>query len=425
MSRQPSERAIVFLVGAVQFVNILDFMMVMPLGPDFAVALDIPVSQLGYVGGAYTLAASVTGLLGSFFLDRFDRRPAIAIAMLGLVLGTAAGGVAVGMGSLLASRLVAGAFGGPATSLAFAIVADMVPAERRGRAMGAVMGAFAVASVLGVPAGLELARLGGWRLPFFAVAALGLAIVAAVFVLLPPVRVHLEQRQAGAEPVGLRAMLARRTVQLSLLMTAVVMTAGFILIPNIAAFLQYNLSYPREKLGFLYLAGGAVSFVTVRRAGRLVDRYGSFRVGSAGVVALVAVVFSGFFTSPPLLPVLVMFMGFMFAMGLRNVAYNTLATKVPLPTERARFMSIQSSVQHLASAAGAFLSARMLDVSADGALVGMERIAAVTIALTLALPLLLRTVENRVRRAQVRPMPEQPQELQSGISAPGPGVQSR
>jgi hypothetical protein len=36
------------------FVNVLDFMMVMPLGPDFAAALDIPTSHLGYIGGSYT-----------------------------------------------------------------------------------------------------------------------------------------------------------------------------------------------------------------------------------------------------------------------------------------------------------------------------------------------------------------------------------
>src|SRR5690554_3091237 len=85
-----SERLIVFLVGAVQFVNILDFVMVMPLGPDFARALGVPVADLGYVGGAYTAAAAVSGLIGSFFLDRLDRRPALVAAMLGLVAGTAA-----------------------------------------------------------------------------------------------------------------------------------------------------------------------------------------------------------------------------------------------------------------------------------------------------------------------------------------------
>ena len=146
-----------------QFVNILDFVMVMPLGPDFARALAIPASKLGYVGGAYTAAAAVPGLAGSFFLDRFDRRKALGVALLGLAAGTAAGGLATGFGTLLAARVLAGAFGGPATSLAFSIIADRVPAERRGNAVGGVMAAFSVASVLGVPMGLELAQRGGWR----------------------------------------------------------------------------------------------------------------------------------------------------------------------------------------------------------------------------------------------------------------------
>ena len=137
----------VLLVGAVHFINILDFVMVMPLGPDFTAALGIPASYVGLVGGSYTAAACVSGLLGAFVLDRFDRRAALAVAMLGLVAGTAAGGLATGLTSLVAARVVAGFFGGPATSVGYAIIADTIPAERRGRAIGALMGAFSIASI--------------------------------------------------------------------------------------------------------------------------------------------------------------------------------------------------------------------------------------------------------------------------------------
>jgi predicted MFS family arabinose efflux permease len=95
------ERRVLFIVGAVQFVNVLDFMMVMPLGPDFAQSLSIPASRLGLIGGSYTAAAAVSGLAGALFLDRFDRRSALALAMLGLVVGTAAGAFATGLGSLM------------------------------------------------------------------------------------------------------------------------------------------------------------------------------------------------------------------------------------------------------------------------------------------------------------------------------------
>src|SRR5438552_4056436 len=183
-----SERKIIVLLAAVSFVNILDFMMVMPLGPDFAGALGIPTSRLGVIGGSYTAAAAVAGLLGSLFLDRFDRRKALALAMLGLVTGTAVGGLARGFGTLVAARALAGMFGGPATSVGLSILADVVPPERRGKAMGAVMGAFSAASVLGVPAGLELARHGSWRTPFFAVAGLGLLVVGCAIFFMPRLR---------------------------------------------------------------------------------------------------------------------------------------------------------------------------------------------------------------------------------------------
>src|SRR5262245_43552158 len=123
----PSERFIVFLVGAIQFVNVLDFMMVMPLGPDFARALGIPTAHLGIIGGSYTAAAAVSGIIAARFLDRFDRRSALAVAIFGLVAGTAAGALAQGMRSLVLARVVAGAFGGPATSIALSIIADVVP----------------------------------------------------------------------------------------------------------------------------------------------------------------------------------------------------------------------------------------------------------------------------------------------------------
>ena len=48
-----NEKRLVSLIAGVQFINILEFMMVMPLGPDFAAALGIPTSQLGLIGGLY------------------------------------------------------------------------------------------------------------------------------------------------------------------------------------------------------------------------------------------------------------------------------------------------------------------------------------------------------------------------------------
>jgi len=100
------------------------------------------------------------------------------------------------------------------------------------------------------------------------------------------------------------------------------------------------------------------------------------------------------------LPPQVLFVSFLWALAFRNVAHGTLASKVPRPAERAAFQSIQSAVQHAASAAGGILSAAVLSTTPDGALVGMVGVGAFSAALTLGLPLLVARVERGLSSAQ-------------------------
>jgi predicted MFS family arabinose efflux permease len=396
MARPVSERSILFLVGAVQFVNILDFMMVMPLGPDFAKALGIPAAHLGVIGGSYTAAAAVAGVVGARFLDRFDRKKALAVAMAGLVVGTALGGLAQGLYSLVAARIVAGAFGGPATSVAMSIIADVVPPERRGKAMGAVMGAFSVASVLGVPAGLELARIGGWQLPFFAVAGLGVVVAGAGIWLLPSLRMHLDAGPVQRVDVG--QLLQRPEVFLSLGATTALMLSNFLVVPNLSAFLQFNLGYPRESMGVLYMVGGVISFGVMRLCGMLVDRIGSPAVALIGSTLMIGDLVTGILRTPPMIPVMFFFVTFMVAGSFRGVAINTQSSRVPGPSERAGFMSTQSAVQHLSAAAGAFLSSQLLTEGANHQLVGMPRVIWLSIGISILLPVFLFMVARRLAR---------------------------
>src|SRR5258706_8086542 len=162
-----SETAIVLIIAAVQFINILDFMMVAPLGRDLAGPLHFDESRIGLVTGSYTAAAALAGFAGSFFLDRFDRRVALSVSLFGLACGTAAGGLARNLDELMMARVIAGTFGGPAPSVALAVIADQVPPERRGRPMGPGMGALSLAQLLGVPGGLWLSRLARLRAPRF------------------------------------------------------------------------------------------------------------------------------------------------------------------------------------------------------------------------------------------------------------------
>src|SRR5438105_2621518 len=76
---------------------------------------------------------------------------------------------------LLAARAVTGAFGGLAAAVVLAVIGDAFPEDRRGTATGVVMSAFSVASIAGVPMGLEIADLFTWHYPFVALGCLGAA----------------------------------------------------------------------------------------------------------------------------------------------------------------------------------------------------------------------------------------------------------
>jgi hypothetical protein len=94
---------------------------------------------------------------------------------------------------------------------------------------------------------------------------------------------------------------------------------------------------------------------------------------------------------------MILFVCFMSSASIRNIPFNTLTSKVPDADERARYMSIQSAVQHLSAAGGAFLSSEILTETATHALIGMSQIAWISLGFTLTMPFLLFFIEGRVK----------------------------
>ena len=90
----------------------VDFLIVLPLGPQYERVFNINPAQFGLIVSSYALAAGISGVLASFFLDRLDRRPALLGLYLGFVLGTLFCALAPSYHTLVIARIVAGAFGG-------------------------------------------------------------------------------------------------------------------------------------------------------------------------------------------------------------------------------------------------------------------------------------------------------------------------
>jgi predicted MFS family arabinose efflux permease len=174
------EIKLLLILALVQFTNIVDFMILMPLGPQLMRWFSITTQQFGLLVSSYTFSAAMFGLLSSFFLDRFDRKRALLTIYMGFIVGTLACAVAPSYTLLLIARIVAGAFGGVLGALGLSIVGDQIPENRRGAATGILMSAFSMASILGVPLGLGLAALSTWHLPFLVLGFSSLVIAGGV-----------------------------------------------------------------------------------------------------------------------------------------------------------------------------------------------------------------------------------------------------
>lgn len=377
-----SEALLIFLIGAVQFIDILDFMMVMPLGPDFSKDLNFDMSKMGYISGAYTFAAAISGLVSSIFLDQFDRKKLLFYSLLGLAIATFLGGISKNVEFLLFSRFVAGAFGGPATAASFAIIADLVEPQRRGAAMGKVWGAFSIASVIGVPFGLELARMTHWQMPFFALSLISIIISLLIAIKLPPVRKHLDENIKRIK-VTYWSLLNNKNYIVGYLTASLSTMAAFMIIPYISPQLQINLHLPRSDISLQYFVGGILSFFAMRLAGYFVDKYSATFTTLIGSMVLSITLFGGFIY-PELrhyLPIIFLFAPFMIGMSMRNVSSSTNFSKMPTLFDRAGFMSLISCFQHLFSSLGAILSSKILYETKEHYLENMDYIAIISLIL--------------------------------------------
>ena len=260
------------------------FRLVYPFLPAIARGLGVTLETAALLVAFRAAFGAISPLFG-FLSDRIGRKP----LMVGGVVALTAGAVLVAMSQTFGFVLLAFGLLGIAQSAydpaMQAHVGDVVPLERRGRAMGIVELSWSGSWLIGVPAaGFVMARY-GWQAPFVVIAMLG--FLCAILTL--TIREVRDRRAAGDDAAsGGRSL--REALRFPRPVVYALGASALILLANESLFLIYGAlmeDYYNLALGALGLASIVVSVAELAGAGAVVafvDRMGKRRALLTGLL---------------------------------------------------------------------------------------------------------------------------------------------
>ncbi len=398
------EWSLLLVLAGAQFSHILDFMMIMPLGPRLMSVFSISPQQFSFLVSIYTLSGAFFGFLGSLVIDRFDRKTALLMLYAGFTTGTLCCALASTYEFLLLARMVAGAFGGLIGAIVFSIIGDSFAESRRATATGTVMSAFSLASVLGVPFGIYLTVNVSWQSPFVMLSLLSLVMMLAAFRILPPMRSHLAHRpptkkqtqksspRGGAKQATLPSFTGNHLTAYLLIIS--LMFAVFSVIPFLSAYLVSNVGLREKDLTYVYLSGGAFTLVTSRFVGQLADRHGKQKLFI--ILASLSIIPVLVLTNLPHVSVLaavIVTTLFTVLISGRAIPAMSLITSTVNTGNRGSFLSFTTAIQQLASGIASFVSGIIVGKATTGELTNYNVVGAVAVVSTLISIVLVRRLK--------------------------------
>ncbi len=364
------ERFFLFALAGIQFTHILDFMIMMPLGPEFIRELNINTHEFGLLLSSYTFAAAVAGVFATYFVDRFERRVLLLSLYACFIIATLVCGLAPDYHSLFIARAFAGAFGGILGSLVQTIIADSIPFERRGKALGTVMAAFSVSTVAGVPLSLFLANhipSLGWRAPFIFIGLISSLILYLGYRNIPKIVGHLEHEHQGSRLSQIWNVFTAHQHLRAFIFMALIMLTGFSVIPYIALYLTSNVGINNSYISLIYLCGGIATLMSSKLIGHMADRYGKVKVFRVlAVISLVPLLVTTNLMPVPLWVVLINSTTFFILISGRMIPAMAIVSQVVDAKIRGTFMSLVGSVQMLASGLASIVAGVVVTIGVDG-----------------------------------------------------------
>ncbi|MYW68495.1 Cmx/CmrA family chloramphenicol efflux MFS transporter [Streptomyces sp. SID8379] len=241
------------------------------LVPDIAHDLGVSVPAAGSLTSAFALGMIVGAPATALLARRRPRREALCGTLLVFLLAHVVGALTSAYGVLLATRVVAALANAGFLAVALATAASLAAPDAKGRATSILLGGTTLACVAGVPGGALLGQLLGWRVAFWAVAALCLPALVAVVRWVPAADDALDEGTApGNVRDEARALRSPRLLTV-LVLGALVNAATFCTFTYLASLATDVTGIDPGRVPVLLALFGLGSFAGVMAAGRWSD----------------------------------------------------------------------------------------------------------------------------------------------------------
>jgi MFS family permease len=276
---------------AVNFVDMIGFMIVLPLLPFYALKLQATPETIGRLIASFSIAQLLAAPIWGRVSDRYGRRPALLIGLSASAMAYVVFGLATSVWLLLLSRLVQGA-GGGTTGVAQAYVADTVEPADRARALGWLSAATSAGVMVGPAIGSFAAHF-GQAAPGMVAAALCLINVFFAWKWLPeshkePAAVSTKARKPIWHPAWMALRHPATAIGRLLWIYGVGMLAFASMTSVLALYLGAEFAIDETTIGYVFLYVGVLSFVMRSLLlGPIVDRIGETWAMRIGTVLLV------------------------------------------------------------------------------------------------------------------------------------------
>ena len=382
---------ILLTLAFVQFSNILDGMILMPLAPIIKEKFLIDTQHFGWLVSSFGIAAGCSALGSTFWADKFDRKKTLLVLYIGFIIGTYLCAVSPTYELFLIARIFTGIFGGVCGSVILSIVGDLIPNQHRAQAMGIVMMGFALAAVLGMPIGIILANSFSWQMPFFAICAMGFIVFVFIVIFIPNVTSHLNKAEKTTPLDFYKMVFSSQSMMIALSLPAILVVAHMGIIPYITDYAVNNLHFSlKNQIPIIYLVGGVLSVVNSPLVGKLADKYGRYKVFF--ILSIVAIIPLYCITSVPATSILmyILFTSLLFVgSGGRMIPVQAMVTSAVPPQFRGSFMALNSALQQFTLGITTLIGGAIITNNASGELenysiVGYIAIGATILSLVIA-----------------------------------------